>query len=61
MSTALAYSQPETPRTARRPKQGGPSVDRLLRDAAFVLEMTQRVKESILTGRPLPGEKELVG
>jgi hypothetical protein len=28
-------------------------VERLLRDAAFVLEMTRRVKESIVTGKPL--------
>ncbi len=34
---------------------GDRAVERVLRDIAFVLKMTERVKHSILTGEPLPG------
>lgn len=34
------------------------SEESVLRDAAFVLEMTRRVKESILTDSPLPFESD---
>ena len=39
---------------ARRPV-GERAVEQVLRDVAFVLKMTQRVKHAILTGEPLPG------
>jgi hypothetical protein len=38
----------------RRPA-GDRAVEGMLRDIAFVLKMTQRVKQAILTGEPLPG------
>ena len=38
----------------RRPV-GDRAVEQTLRDIAFVLKMTQRVKHAILTGEPLPG------
>ena len=34
---------------------GERAVEQVLRDVAFVLKMTERVKQSILTGEPLPG------
>jgi hypothetical protein len=40
--------------TQRRPA-GDRAADSMLRDIAFVLKMTQRVKHAILTGEPLPG------
>jgi len=40
--------------TIRRPA-GDRAVERVLRDVAFVLKMTERVKHAILTGEPLPG------
>jgi hypothetical protein len=51
-----------TPRVTPRPKMlavrrpvGDRAVEQTLRDIAFVLKMTQRVKHSILTGEPLRG------
>ena len=51
-----------TPRVTPRPKMltvrrpaGDRAVEQVLRDIAFVLKMTQRVKHSILTGEPLSG------
>jgi len=54
-----------TPRVTPRPKMltvrrpvgefGERAVEQVLRDVAFVLKMTQRVKHSILTGEPLGG------
>lgn len=38
----------------RRPT-GAWAAEQMLRDIAFVLKMTQRVKRAILTGEPLPG------
>jgi hypothetical protein len=38
----------------RRPA-GDRAVEQVLRDVAFVLKMTERVKQAILTGEPLPG------
>ena len=38
----------------RRPV-GDRAVEQMLRDIAFVLKMTQRVKHAIVTGEPLPG------
>jgi hypothetical protein len=38
----------------RRPA-GERAADQMLRDIAFVLKMTQRVKHAILSGEPLPG------
>jgi hypothetical protein len=42
--------------TVRRPT-GDRAVEQVLRDIAFVLKMTQRVKHSIRTGEPLDGSK----
>ena len=51
-----------TPRLTPRPKllggrrpAGDRAVEQALRDIAFVLKMTQRVKHAILTGEPLTG------
>lgn len=51
-----------TPRVTPRPKMltvrrpaGDRAVEQVLRDIAFVLKMTRRVKHSILTGEPLSG------
>jgi hypothetical protein len=41
----------------RRPV-GDRAVERVLRDVAFVLKMTERVKHAILTGEPLPGSTD---
>jgi hypothetical protein len=41
----------------RRPA-GDRAVEQALRDIAFVLKMTQRVKHAILTGEPLPGSTD---
>lgn len=41
----------------RRPA-GDRAVEQMLRDIAFVLKMTQRVKHAILSGEPLPGSTE---
>lgn len=38
----------------RRPT-GDRAAEQVLRDVAFVLKMTERVKRSILTGEPLSG------
>ena len=37
---------------------GDRAVEQALRDIAFVLKMTQRVKHAILTGEPLPGSTD---
>jgi len=44
-----ATQAPAAPQTA--------AAERLLRDAAFALQLTRRVKEAILAGRPLAEPK----
>ena len=54
--TATTPRLPSRPKmlTVRRPA-GDRAVEQVLRDIAFVLKMTQRVKNSILSGEPLDG------
>lgn len=54
--TSTTPRMPSRPKmlTVRRPT-GDRAVEQVLRDIAFVLKMTQRVKHSILTGEPLRG------
>ena len=40
---------------AARQPMGNRVVEQGLRDIAFVLKMTQRIKHAILSGEPLPG------
>jgi hypothetical protein len=47
--TRTAAQTPASPDTA--------AAERLLRDAAFALQLTRRVKEAILAGRPLAEPK----
>ena len=35
-------------------KPGRQTAEQLLRDAAFVLQMTRRVKDAIMSGKPFP-------
>jgi hypothetical protein len=49
------------PHTATQSPTAPPAaaVERLLRDAAFALQLTRRVKDAILAGRPLAEPKTI--
>lgn len=47
---------PKYRKRAKLPRPVSRRVEGVLRDAAFVMAMTRRVKESMLTGKPLSGE-----
>jgi hypothetical protein len=58
MMTAIPRMTPRPKMlTVRRPA-GDRAVEQTLRDIAFVLKMTHRVKHSILTGEPLRGTSD---
>ena len=53
--TSTRRLNPRPKMLARSRPAGDRAADQMLRDIAFVLKMTQRVKHAILTGEPLPG------
>ena len=55
--TSTRRHNPRPKMLAIRRPAGDRAVEQVLRDIAFVLKMTQRVKHSILTGEPLDGSK----
>jgi hypothetical protein len=57
MTATTRRLNPRPKMLGRRPA-GDRVVEQTLRDIAFVLKMTQRVKHSILTGEPLPGSTD---
>ena len=50
----LATKPRRTAPVAQAPALPDPAVAAVLRDAAFVLQMTRRVKDAILDAKPLP-------
>ncbi|HJZ57278.1 MAG TPA: hypothetical protein VKE74_20075 [Gemmataceae bacterium] len=52
--TQLATKPRRTAPVAQSPVLPDPAVAAVLRDAAFILQMTRRVKDAILDAKPLP-------
>ena len=55
IATATRRLNPRPKMLSFRRPLGDRAVQQALRDMAFVLKMTQRVKQSILSGEPMPG------
>ena len=55
MTSTTRRLNPRPKMLAQRRPAGDRTAEAMLRDIAFVLKMTQRVKHAILTGEPLPG------
>ena len=53
--TSTRRLNPRPKMLAQRRPAGDRAAEQILRDVAFVLKMTQRVKHAILSGEPLPG------
>jgi hypothetical protein len=53
--TSTRRLSPRPKMLAQRRPVGDRAAEQILRDVAFVLKMTQRVKHAILSGEPLPG------